>query len=98
MKQLTEMCWFFIAVPYTSDVFGNVGTLNLALGLVTSLQLYVGVLNAVGRILTYMGSITVHLACLDSAALLRLNNNRFTCLAKSNLSKLEVSHTVIFPL
>ena len=47
-------------------------------------------------------NITVQLTscftCLDSAALLLLNNSRFTCLVDSNPSKQEVNRTVILPL
>ena len=53
------------------------------------------------RILTYRGSITVWLTssftCLDSTALQMFNNNRFTCLVKSNPNKQLVSCTVILP-
>ena len=55
------------------------------------------------RKLTYCKvSITVQLnfcfTCLDLAALHMFNNNIFTCLVKSNLSKQEVSCTMILPL
>ena len=36
--------------------------------------------------------------CLDSAALLLLNNNRFTCVVEFNPSKQEVRRTMILPL
>ena len=48
---------------------------------------------------THRGSFTVWLTscftCLDSAAMLMLNKNRFTCLVVSNQ---EVNRTVILPL
>ena len=54
------------------------------------------------RIPTYRVRITTQLTscfiCLDRAALLLLNKNKFTCLVECNPAKQLVSRTVILPL